>query len=101
MARIIILDDSRSGSAFLKMSLMRHRYQVRRTADIHAVIAPQPDSVPHLVLINHAFANQRGWEIFNYLKRMAGHIPIMIYVLAHVNAVNASGIVEAVRTVLG
>ena len=101
MARIIILDDNKTGSAFLKMILARYRYCVSRTVNIQEAIHPPSHAAPHLVLINYAFGNHRGWEVFNYLKRIAGHIPALVYVLEQVNGANADWIVKAVQAVLG
>ena len=97
MADIMILDDSRASSAFLKMTLARHRHRVNRTAVIQDVINHPSGSAPDLVLINQALRNNSGWDIFNHLKRIATHIPVMVYVLDNLSTTNAAWIVEAVQ----
>jgi len=97
MAKIYILDDNRATSAFLKIILTRHGHRVSRREATQDVTKPAPD----LILINHAFRNQSGWGVFNHLKRIAPHIPAMVYGLDQLNAANANWIVEAVETVIG
>ncbi len=101
MARIIILDDNKATSAFLKMTLTHHRHRVSRTEDIQKVSNHSSGSTPELVLINQAFRNHSGWEMFNHLKRIIPHMPAMVYGLDQLNAVNVDWIVKAVETVIG
>ena len=101
MARIYILDDNRASFAFLKIILTRHWHRVSRIADIKKVTNHPSDSTPELVLINHSFRNHSGWEMFNHLKRIAPHIPAMVYGLDQLNAANANWIVKAVEAVIG
>jgi DNA-binding NtrC family response regulator len=101
MAKIIILDDNHASSAFLKIILTRHLHRVSRTTDIQEVTNHPSNSTPELVLINQAFRNDLGWKMFNYLKRIAPHIPAMVYGLNQLNAANADWIVKAVEAVIG
>jgi DNA-binding NtrC family response regulator len=101
MAIILILDDNRATSVFLKIILTRHWHRVSRIADIKRVTSHPSGSTPELVLINHAFRNHSGWEMFNHLKRTAPHIPAMVYGLDQLNAANANWIVKAVEAVVG
>ncbi len=98
---IFILDDNPATSAFLKIILTRHWHRVSRIADIDRVTSHPSDAAPALVLINHAFRNRSGWEMFNHLKRIAPHIPAMVYGLDQLNAANADWIVKAVEAVVG
>jgi len=81
MASVLIIDDNRSQSAFLKISLMRRRHRVRRTQDIRDAIYPRGGTVPDLVLVNRETGNNTGWEVFNYLKQWVPDLPMMVYVL--------------------
>ena len=101
MAKIFILDDNQATSAFLKIILTRHWHRVSRIEDIQTVTNHPLDSAPELVLINHAFRNHSGWEMFNHLKRTAPHIPAMVYGLDQLNAANADWIVKAVEAATG
>ncbi len=101
MAIIIILDDSRANSAFLKMRLMRHRHRVSRTALVQDVTDPPSGFLPDLVLINHAFRNDSGWEVFNYLKQIAPQIPAMVYMLEPLSTASAAWIIKAVQEAMG
>ncbi len=101
MEKIIILDDNRASSAFLKVILTRHWHRVSRTADIQKVTNHPSGSTPELVLINQAFRNHSGWKMFNHLKRIAPHIPAMVYGLDQLNAENADWIVKAIEAVIG
>ena len=101
MATIIILDDNKSGFTLLKMALSRHHYRVHQAANLQEALDRPVDSAPRLVLINHAFGNRRGWEIFNQLKHISGHLPALVYVLEHINGANIDWIVKAVQAVLG
>ena len=101
MAKIIIIDDNRASSAFLKIILTRHWHRVSRTADIQDVTNHPSNSTPDLVLINQASRNYSGWKMFNYLKRIAPQIPAMVYGLDQLNAANADWIVKAVEAVIG
>jgi len=101
MARIIILDDNRASSAYLKVILTRHWHRVSRTSDIQKVTNHPSGSTPELVMINQAFNSHSGWEMFNHLKRIAPHIPAMVYWLDQLNAENADWIVRAVEAVIG
>ena len=101
MAKIIILDDDHASSAFLKIILTRHWHRVSRTADIQEVTNHPSNSTPELVLINQAFRNYSGWKMFNYLKRIAPHIPAMVYGLDQLNTANADWIVKAVEAAIG
>lgn len=100
MARILILDNGRASSAFLKMTLTRHRHQVVRTGTLKDTINHRFDSTSDMVLINHAFGNGSGWEAFNYLKQIAPHVPIMVYVLAQLNMSAAAWIIKAIDMVI-
>ena len=101
MAKIIILDDNQASSAFLKIILARDWHRVSSTASIQEVTNHPTDSTPELVLINQAFKRHSGWEMFNHLKRIAPHIPAMVYWLDQLNAENADWIVRAVEAVIG
>jgi DNA-binding NtrC family response regulator len=101
MAKIFILDDNQATAAFLKIILTRHWHRVSRIADINGVANHPSDATPELVLINHAFENHSGWEMFNHLKQTAPHIPAMVYGLDQLNAANADWIVKAVEAVVG
>ena len=101
MAKIIILDDNHASSAFLKIILTRHWHRVSRTADIQEVTNYPSNSTPELVLINQAFRNHSGWEMFNHLKLTAPHIPAMVYGIDQLNAANADWIFKAVEAVIG
>jgi DNA-binding NtrC family response regulator len=101
MQKIVILDNNQASSAFLKIILARHWHQVTRVATIQEVANHLPGSTPSLVLINQAFGNHSGWERFNHLKRIAPHIPAMVYWLDQLNAANADWIVKAVEAVIG
>jgi DNA-binding NtrC family response regulator len=101
MEKIIILDDNQASSAYLKIILTRHWYRVSRAADIQEVTNHPSGSTPNLVMINQAFRNHSGWEMFNHLKRIAPHIPAMVYLLDRYNAENADWIVKAVKAVIG
>ncbi|WP_372683529.1 hypothetical protein [Desulfosarcina sp.] len=101
MATIFILDDNRASSAFLKIILARHWHRVSRITDIKKVTNHPSDSPPELVLINHAFRNHSGWEMFNHLKRTAPHIPAMVYGLDQLNTANADWMVKAVEAAIG
>lgn len=81
MASVLIIDDNRSRSAFLKMSLMRERHEVRRGKDIHGAIFQGANAAPDLVLINQSTQDFTGWELFNHLKQLAPDLPAMVYVL--------------------
>ena len=101
MAKIIILDDNQASAAYLKIILTRHWHRVNRTADIQEVTNHPSGSTPNLVMINQAFRNHSGWEMFNHLKRIAPHIPAMVYRLDRLNAENANWIVKAIAAVIG
>jgi DNA-binding NtrC family response regulator len=81
MASVLIIDDNRAKAAFLKMSLVRERHQVRRSQDIREAIFPRGGATPDLVLINQAMQDFTGWELFNYLKQLAPDLPAMVYVM--------------------
>ena len=101
MAKIIILDDNQASSAYLKIILARHWHRVSRTADIQEVTNRPSGSTPNLVMINQAFRNHSGWAMFSHLKRIAPHIPAMVYWLDQLDAENANWIVKAIEAVIG
>lgn len=101
MAKIIILDDNQASSAFLKIILARHWHRISRTADIQKTTHLPSGCAPDLVLINQAFRNHSGWKMFNRLKRIAPHIPAMVFGLNQLNAANADWIVKAVEAMIG
>ena len=97
MASVLIIDDNRAKSAFLKISLMRERHQVRRSRDIGEAIHPSGGAVPDLVLINRATENVTGWDIFNHLKQLAPDLPAMVYVLEKNSFASVGWICKAVE----
>jgi DNA-binding NtrC family response regulator len=97
MASVFIIDDNRSRSAFLKMSLMRERHQVRRSEDIRGAIFPNDSAAPDLVLINQSTQDFNGWELFNHLKQLAPNLPAMVYVLESNRIDSARWICRAVE----
>jgi PleD family two-component response regulator len=101
MVNIVILDDNRASSAVLKMALNRHGFSVGRATVSQDVIDPPSGLRPDLILINQAFNNHSGWEIFNRLKRTAPQMPISVYVLDSCSSLDAVWIVKAVEAVIG
>ena len=99
MASVLIIDDNRSKSAFLKISLMRRRHQVRRTPDIGEAVNPKNGGIPDVILINQATNNSAGWEIFNHLKQLAPDISTMVYALENNCFDSADWICKAVDAV--
>ena len=100
MAKILIIDDNRAASAFLKLHLMYHHHQVIRRTDIKDAIDPATGVMSDIVLINHALDNDSGWHVFNILKQAAPDLPASVYVLSDLTAVNADWIVRSVDAVL-
>lgn len=96
MANILIIDDNKAASAFLKLYLMRQRHQVRRSEDIQAAIDSAPGNTPDLVLINQAHDNGSGWQHFDCLEHAAQDLPAMVYVLASQTTRNVDWIAKAV-----
>lgn len=70
-ASVLIIDDNRAASAFLKLYLMQQQHKVSRSADIKDAIDPAVGVMPDMVLINHAHDNDAGWHVFNILKQTA------------------------------
>jgi DNA-binding NtrC family response regulator len=97
MASVMIIDDNRSTSAFLKMALMRNRHQVRRTEDIRQALFSSANAAPDLVLINQSLKDFSGWKIFNDLKQSAPELPAMVYVLEGNRVDSARWICKAVE----
>ena len=99
MANILIIDDNRAASAFLKLYLMHHHHQVSRSVDIKDAIDPVTGVTPDMVLINQAHDNDEGWHVFAILKQAAPDVPALVYVLSSLTADNADWIVKAVAAV--
>lgn len=99
MASVLIIDDNRSKSAFLKIALMRHGHAVYRSQDIGNAFPPRNGRIPDLVLINHATNNSTGWELFNALKQVAPDLPAMVYVLEYNCFYSTDAICKAVHAV--
>lgn len=99
MASVLIIDDNRAKSAFLKMALMRRRHQVQRCQDIRKAINPENGMVPDVVLINQATHRSTGWEIFNHFKRLVPDLPTMVYVLENNCFYSTDWICRAVEAV--
>ena len=97
MASVLIIDDNRSRSAFLKMSLIRERHEVRRSEDIRGALFQGDNAAPDLVLINQSTQDFTGWKLFNQLKRLAPDLPAMIYVLESNRIDSARWICKAVE----
>ena len=97
MASVLIIDDNRSRSAFLKMSLMRERHGVRRSEDIRGAIFQGGNAAPDLVLINQWTQDFTGWNLFNQLKQVAPDLPAMVYVLESNHTDSARWICKAVE----
>ncbi|GAB6910053.1 hypothetical protein JCM12296A_59030 [Desulfosarcina cetonica] len=96
MAKILIIDDNKAASAFLTLVLLRHQHQVVRSREVAETTARSRDFTPDLILINHAFKNNSGWQVFNDLKQMACNLPVMVYVLKDLTIGNADWIDRAV-----
>lgn len=96
MANLLIIDDNKAVSAFLKLYLMRQRHRVKRSADIKAAIDSTRSNTPDLVLINQAHDNGSGWKHFDCLEHAAPDLPAMVYVLASQTTLNADWIAKAV-----
>jgi DNA-binding NtrC family response regulator len=101
MASVLIIDDNRATSAYLKMFLMRERHHVRRGQDVRKALFPRFGAVPDLVLINQAMNNPTGWELFNHLKRLAPTLPAMVYVMESNGIKSAGWICRAVEAAVG
>lgn len=99
MASVLIIDDNRPKSAFLKISLMGKRHQVRRSQDIREAIDPIDGRDFDVVLINQATDDCTGWELFNHLKQLAPEVPTMVYVLETNCFYSADWICRAVEAV--
>jgi len=101
MAKIVILDDNKFGSAFLKLTLTRHRHRVSRIVSIQDAIRFYEGSAPDLVLVSHAFRNRSGWDAFNHLKRINPKLMVMLYALDGQSRKDADWIVEAIEAGIG
>ena len=97
MARILILDDGRSGSALLKLTLIRNRHDVDRTDRLETVMNPPLGRELDLILIRHAFENYSGWDVFNHLKGTFPRCAVMVFTLACMDSVGMARFIQAVE----
>ncbi|BBO74578.1 hypothetical protein DSCW_19950 [Desulfosarcina widdelii] len=100
MANVLIIDDNTTTAAILRITLSRQLHIVGRSEDIRDAINPVDVSGPDLVLINQAFKNSSGWEIFNYLKQIKPNLPAIVYVLEHPTTSGAQWVCKVVEAVL-
>jgi len=96
MANILIIDDNKAVSAFMKLYLMRQRHRVKRSTDIKAAIDSAHSNTPDLVLINQAHDNGSGWQYFDRLEHAAPDLPAIVYVLSSLTTLTADWIAKAV-----
>ena len=95
MSTVMLLDDNRSKSAYLKMAIMRRGFTVRRHDQYRAAIGEATGRPPDLILVNHAFDSQKGWDTLQRLKQDLPGQPVLLYVLGQMATKDADWIVEA------
>lgn len=100
MAKILIIDDNKAASAFLKLMLQQHHHQVSRSREVADATQHPRGFNPDLVLIHHAFRNNSGWRVFSDLKQMAPDLPAVVYLLENLSVQSAGWVVRAVEAVM-
>lgn len=100
MAKILIIDDNKAASAFLKLMLQHDHHQVSRSREVAEATHHPRGFNPDLVLIHHAFRNNSGWQVFSDLKQIAPDLPAMVYLLEDFSAQSAGWVVGAVDAVM-
>jgi DNA-binding NtrC family response regulator len=97
MAKIIIMDDSRSTSALLKKALEREDHQVGLVTDWQGLSANIEDPTIDLVLIHQ---DDSEWTAFNQFKNTHQDIPAMLYVMRDLSLTSMVWIIKAVKEAL-
>ena len=95
MSIVMIIDDNRAKSAYLKMAFTRHGFNVQRVDTYRDAASKAALNLPDLILINHQFETDRGWDIFYALTYAFPHQPILLFTLEHMRTQDTDWIIEA------
>lgn len=100
MANILIIDDNKAASAYLKLTLLRQDHKISRSMDIQDAVNPVDGVFPDLVLINHAYNDYSGWKTFDYLKQIVPNLAAVVYMLEELIISNTEWIGKSVQQVI-
>ena len=89
IVKILIVDDQPYIRALLSKELIKEEYRVVNLGAVELIWERIKDSRPDLVLLGFHPENYDSWKILNDIKRRVPNLPVLIYVIKSIDAINS------------